>query len=290
MFSDYDTSQVGSLDFEDFDNLNNFVEVFIGKKDLRKVFDIIDKNKAKKIRLDELRNILSFTVAPEEEVGDQEDEEEANLKGPEIMLRQQVKDIYDDMKNKIETKNTTLEQIILNELGFDPNSLATVQGLKVSLEKLQVIVTKNEAERILKDVRHSCYNKFAVTYKDLIDYMTKKRVNVQFEQKGFVDPLLAASCSQIEQVKNQYGLTLERIFNIFDARKAGWVNKEDFCTSLQGMELDLSAQDILELFNHIDVDGSNKISKTMFVDAVTYVLSRMGGPSVLEKSLNKGTT
>ena len=51
--------------------------------------------------------------------------EEEGLKGNEILERQKVNDIYEELKTKIEAKNITLEQILFNELKFDQNSLAT---------------------------------------------------------------------------------------------------------------------------------------------------------------------
>jgi hypothetical protein len=54
-----------------------------------------------------------------------------------------------------------------------------------------VILSTTEAERILKDVRAHNSGKFECTYKNLIDFMIKKRINVSFVDKGFIDPLLA---------------------------------------------------------------------------------------------------
>ena len=59
-----------------------------------------------------------------------------------------------------------------------------------------------QAERILKDVRNASHGKFEVTYKDVIDFMTRKRINVAFLEKGFVDPILASTCTQIGQVRD----------------------------------------------------------------------------------------
>lgn len=45
--------------------------------------------------------------------------EEEGLKGNEILARQKINDVYEELKTKIETKNITLEQIIFNELKFE---------------------------------------------------------------------------------------------------------------------------------------------------------------------------
>lgn len=81
---------------------------------------------------------------------------------------------------------------MFQDLKFNPHMLATVNGLKQILEKLGITLTKVEGDRLLRDVRNANYGKFECTYKDVIDFFTKKRINVAFLEKGFLDPLLAA--------------------------------------------------------------------------------------------------
>jgi hypothetical protein len=57
-----------------------------------------------------------------------------------------------------------------------------------------IILSKNEAEKILADVRKSANGRFECSFKDFIDFMTRKRINVAFFDKGFVDPLIAQCC------------------------------------------------------------------------------------------------
>jgi|LauGreDrversion4_2_1035121.scaffolds.fasta_scaffold112674_2 hypothetical protein len=40
---------------------------------------------------------------------DEHESDIANLKGNEILARHKINDLYDEMKNKIESKNVTLE-------------------------------------------------------------------------------------------------------------------------------------------------------------------------------------
>jgi hypothetical protein len=58
-------------------------------------------------------------------------------------------------------------------------------------EKLQLILSKNEAENVLKDMRAALNNKFECSFKDFIDFLTKRRINSSFNDKGFVDPMIA---------------------------------------------------------------------------------------------------
>ena len=56
-----------------------------------------------------------------------------------------------------------------------------------------------------------------------------------------------------------------------------------------GCDLKLSPEDINELFNEIDVERRNKITRSMFVDVTTFILGKLGGGSAIEKSMSKGS-
>ncbi len=45
VFSEHDLQQKGSLEFEDFAMMNEFIGLAIPKKELKRTFDIIDKSK-----------------------------------------------------------------------------------------------------------------------------------------------------------------------------------------------------------------------------------------------------
>ncbi len=54
-----------------------------------------------------------------------------------------------------------------------------------------MILTKVESEKILNDFRKSFNGRFELCFKDFIDFMTRKRINSSFFDKGFVDPMIA---------------------------------------------------------------------------------------------------
>jgi Ca2+-binding EF-hand superfamily protein len=110
--------------------------------------------------------------------------------------------------------------------------LATTQGVRNTLEKLNIILSTAEAEQILKDVRKHNYGKFECTYKNLVDFMTKKRINVAFVEKGFIDPLLANTVQALNRVKDAYDFTYEQIFKVLDAEEKGHFSKESFMMCL----------------------------------------------------------
>lgn len=51
---------------------------------------------------------------------------------------------------------------------------------------------------------------------------------------------------------------------------------------IQGMELGLAIEDLIEFFNYLDDKNENKISKLQFVDGITYITNKIGGGSKLE--------
>jgi Ca2+-binding EF-hand superfamily protein len=168
----------------------------MAKKDLHRVYEIIDKDRDGLVNMDDIKNIANLTWKQTEEEEDPDCwlDEQDTLKGNDILVRQQLLDVYDEVKTKLENKNATLEQIFFNELQFSPHALATVKGLSTAMDKLGIVVSQVQAERMLKDLRKVQNGKFECTYKDFVDYMTRRRINVAFLEKGFIDPLLA-SCT-----------------------------------------------------------------------------------------------
>ena len=125
-------------------------------------------------------------------------------------------------------------------------------------------------------------NKFEITYKDFIDFMTRKRINVAFLERGFIDPILASTCTQIQTIKDQYEITFERIFDIFCSTTTvpPSLTKEDFVVAVQAMEVKTSVEDINELFNYMDTQGTNRIRKNHFVHALSYITAKIGSGSM----------
>lgn len=70
LFADYDSQQEGGLSLEDFALMNEASGVCMSKKDLMRIFNLIDRNRNKKIRLEEIKTIIQLTMVPEDEKGD----------------------------------------------------------------------------------------------------------------------------------------------------------------------------------------------------------------------------
>ena len=139
-----------------------------------------------------------------------------------------MNDIYEKVKETLENLNVTLEAIVFGELKYMPNLLLTCKGLQQVFERLDIILTNNEADRILGDIRKANNGKFEVSFKAFIDFMTRKRINVAFIDKGFIDPLIAQCCQNVSRAKDAFGLTFDQLFGIFDGSKQGDLTKENF--------------------------------------------------------------
>lgn len=74
------------------------------------------------------------------------------------------------------------------------NEYATVNGIKKAYALLDVIITSKQASYIIKDSKKSGtkHNEdIKCTYKDVVDSFSRKRTSGCYEDKAFIDPLLA---------------------------------------------------------------------------------------------------
>jgi len=125
----------------------------------------------------------------EEEVQEEQDDE-----APGQKQRQELDDLYEQLKDRLEKKNTTLEAVVFEALKYLPTQFANSKGVQQVFEKLQLILSRNEAEAVLTDMRATYNGKFECSFKDFIDFLTKRRINSVFNDKGFVDPMIAQCC------------------------------------------------------------------------------------------------
>ena len=169
-----------------------------------------------------------------------------------------------------------------------PNQFLNAKGVQQVFERIQIILSKNEAEEVLADVRRHFNGRFECSFKDFLDFMTRRRINSAFSDKGFVDPMIAQCCQVLAKSANTYDISFEQIFNIFDSDRRGILPKDIFMKCLQGMELGIAAEDLNEFFNFMDDKSTNALTKLQFVDSVTFVTSKIGGGNKLEQALSQG--
>jgi hypothetical protein len=65
-------------------------------------------------------------------------------------------------------------------------------------------------------MRASYGGRYDCSFKDFVDYLTRKRINVAFSDKGFVDPLIAACCTSLMKSISVFDLSIEKMFDSFD--------------------------------------------------------------------------
>ena len=155
-------------------------------------------------------------------------------------------------------------------------------GIKQIFEKLSVIINTAEADRILRDVRKFNHDRFECTYKNVVDFFTKHRINAAQAEKGFIDPLKANTVQAITRIRDQYDFTNDQMFKMLDVDGKGSFNQEQLMICCQGMNLPVAPEDVLELFNEMDDQNLNRVTKKQFTNTITAISAKMGGPSVLE--------
>jgi Ca2+-binding EF-hand superfamily protein len=182
----------------------------------------------------------------------------------------------------------TLDKIIFEEEKQQPHGLATVKALQRIFHRLDIVLRQSTVEQVLQDVHQANQGSSACSFKTFVDFMTRKRINVAFVDKGFVDPLIAQCCQHFAKAKDIFGLGWEQLFEMFDGERAGRLSQEDFLICAQGLELGIAVEDLKELFNYIDSQQLNYVTKLGFVDALTYVTNKLGSQSALESKMNRG--
>lgn len=90
LFSDHDSTHSGGINYHDFVRLNEFVGVAIAKKDLVRVFNIIDKDRSGFINMFEVKEMskLTWKEEPMQDEKEQWDVEDVDLKGEALMVKE----------------------------------------------------------------------------------------------------------------------------------------------------------------------------------------------------------
>ena len=118
VFQEHDLSHKGYLAFEDFAQMNEFIGLAINKKELKHIFDIIAPETAngvpRKVKIENIKGITSMLMqgGKEDSLLNEEEDENAHLTPDQMKLRQELDDIYELLKDRLEKKNVTLETII----------------------------------------------------------------------------------------------------------------------------------------------------------------------------------
>ena len=133
LFYEHDSDQVGGLSFPDFAGMNEQLGLCMQRKDLQRIFSVLDKKHTKRVRLDDLRGIASLRSGDDQDqsaLALAEDDDLKGLQGVELIKRQELNDTFERVKETLERLNLTLEAVVYTELKYQPTLLATVKGLQ----------------------------------------------------------------------------------------------------------------------------------------------------------------
>ena len=93
IFQEHDMNQKGSLSFEDFVMMNQYVGIATPKKELKRTFDILDKQKTGRVRLEDVKSIANMLNNDQD--GNQDDDDNSHLPANELKVRQELDDLYE---------------------------------------------------------------------------------------------------------------------------------------------------------------------------------------------------
>ena len=113
LFYEHDSEQVGTLNFENFAGLNEQLGLCMPRKDLQRIFGILDRQTTKRIRMDDLKSVTSLVNNEGDKENDllAENQEDGlvGLSGQDLIKKQELNDIYEKVKETLESLNLTIE-------------------------------------------------------------------------------------------------------------------------------------------------------------------------------------
>lgn len=112
--------------------MNTELDIDISKREQKRIFDKLDATKNGTLRLDELKNVASIL-----QVEDEENlvEELPNL---EATASSELEELYNQVKSKLETKNTSLDHIVFTVLKQQPMNLMNPKGCTQIFDKIGI--------------------------------------------------------------------------------------------------------------------------------------------------------
>ena len=79
--------------------------------------------------MEEIKQISSL-IDNDDSAENQDAEDDQKLEGEDLKLRQELDDLYEGVKERLEKKNTTLEAIIYDQLKYMPNQFVNTKGVQ----------------------------------------------------------------------------------------------------------------------------------------------------------------
>ena len=103
---------------------------------------------------------------------------------------------------------------------------------------------------------------------------------------GLSDPGVIICLQAFSRALKKLNLDPRKAFEVLSRYKNSYISKADFLQGLEGMQLKVTKDDILALFNSLDKNRTNTIDKEDFLQGMAYATqTTREKPKILGKSL-----
>ena len=256
MFGEVDRDKDGAITFEEFWLLLNKLEINLLRKDAVDIFIILSGSVTEKLKVEVLKRKMQGTsYADQYDIieGVSNDDKEA---------------IFQKIRTKLEEKSTSLQEI-LTTLKIDPIMHITFRGMKELFYSIEVNMSDEEIKAIDCEIKRM-YRQDQYSYQILVDFMVRRRVDTSEKYLGLSDPGVIICLQALSRVLKKNSITPFKAFEIISTHKKIYVNKKEFIHALEGMQMKVSKDDIIALFNSMDKNRSNAVHLDSFLKVLAH--------------------
>ena len=255
IFANFDTENTGEIDYDEFirtirGEMNEFRQSLV-----QKVFDKLDNKKTGEISFKELNNNYNVRNHPDVLSG-KINEEEA-------------------LKEFMDTFQETYNYLC----GTETNNIITIEEFMEYYENVSMTIDEDEYFEYL--LNNTWDLGLDVKYKNEIE---QQNIKENVEEKNIEEPKEDFNVKQeqalikfINEIKN-LGTTslisLMRLFKLNDLNNTKELEFYEFSKSLHEFETELTEEEISDLFNYFDKEGSNIVNYINFVNAIRGPMSQ----------------
>ena len=255
IFANFDTEKTGEIDYDEFirtirGEMNEFRQSLV-----QKVFDKLDTKKTGEISFKELNNNYNVRNHPDVLSG-KINEEEA-------------------LKEFMDTFQETYNYLC----GTETNNIITIEEFMEYYENVSMTIDEDEYFEYL--LNNTWDLGLDVKYKNEIE---QQNIKENVEEKNIEEPKEDFNAKQeqalikfINEIKN-LGTTslisLMRLFKLNDLNNTKELEFYEFSKSLHEFETELTEEEISDLFNYFDKEGSNIVNYINFVNAIRGPMSQ----------------
>lgn len=254
IFFDFDTRSDGTLSFEEFHNMFNFLNIRLNKKELKIVFDEIDFEGKGFINYKEFQSFFDSSLFHQNKV-DEVDESDAKT--------QQLDGIIKKMQEAAVEEKSSLEKIILSA-NMIQNNVVSQSILEKLLLDMNCVLKREEIKKIIDAASRDG----ACSYRDLIDWGIKNKIDSKAHENAFPQfpPAVQVILAKMLQIFRKLDMNNEAAFNYFSKEKKDFTLKHEFLILVQGLQIQTNEEELIGLYNFFDERNYTEISKNSFLE------------------------